>query len=323
MAATGARRPVPLAIAGLALIAVLAVVAFQAPSIFGGSTYHAEFGEAAGLQADDRVTVAGVEVGRVTSVTLAGDHVEVAFRVDDAWVGDRTSASIEIATLLGSKYLALDPQGDQELDPGTAIPRDRTISPFDVVEAFNGLSGTIDQLDTNQLADSLRTLADTFKDTPDDVRGTLDGLSRLSTTISGRDEQIRQLLAGARNLSSILADRRGDFDTLLSDGNLLLSELQQRKDAIDRLLDGTRLLSQQLSGLVADNRDQLRPTLETLDRVTEVLQRHQDDLADTLKNEAVFVRLFTNAVGNGRWFDNYICGLLPIPTIGPLNPGGC
>jgi phospholipid/cholesterol/gamma-HCH transport system substrate-binding protein len=323
MAATGARRPVPLAIAGLVLIAVLAVVAFQAPSIFGGSTYHAEFGEAAGLQADDRVTVAGVEVGRVTSVKLAGDHVDVAFRVDDAYVGDRTSASIEIATLLGSKYLALDPQGDQELDPGTPIPRDRTLSPFDVVEAFNGLTGTIDQIDTNQLADSLRTLSDTFSDTPDDVRGTLDGLSRLSTTISSRDQQIRQLLAGARNLSSILADRRGDFDKLLSDGNLLLSELQQRKDAIDRLLDGTRLLSQQLSGLVADNRDQLRPTLETLDRVTEVLQRHQDDLADTLKNEAVFVRLFTNAVGNGRWFDNYICGLLPIPTIGPLNPGGC
>src|SRR4051794_18311420 len=165
MAATGARRPVPLAIAGLALIAVLAVVAFQAPSLFGGSTYHAEFGEAAGLQADDRVTVAGVEVGRVTSVTLAGDHVDVAFRVDDAWIGDRTSASIEIATLLGSKYLALDPLGDQELDAGATIPRDRTISPFDVVEAFNGLSGTIDQLDTNQLADSLRTLADTFSDT--------------------------------------------------------------------------------------------------------------------------------------------------------------
>ncbi|MFR9804198.1 MCE family protein [Pseudonocardia sp. RS010] len=323
MAPTGARRPVPLAITGLVLIAVFAVVAFQAPVIFGGATYHAEFGEAAGLQADDRVTVAGVEVGRVASVELDGDHVDVAFRVDDAWVGDRTSASIEIATLLGSKYLALDPQGDRELDPGTPIPRERTLSPFDVVEAFNGLSGTIDQLDTDQLADSLRTLAETFRDTPDDVRGTLDGLSRLSATISGRDEQIRRLLAGARNLSSILADRRGDLDTLLSDGNLLLSELQQRKDAIDRLLDGTRLLSQQLSGLVADNKDQLRPTLETLDSVTEVLQRHQDDLADTLKSEAVFVRLFTDAVGNGRWFDNYICGLLPTPTIFPLNPGGC
>jgi phospholipid/cholesterol/gamma-HCH transport system substrate-binding protein len=323
MAATGSRRPVLLATAGIALVAVIAVVAFQAPAIFGGATYHAEFSEAAGLQSDDRVTVAGVEVGRVTGVELAGDHVDVAFRVDDAWLGDRTSASIEIATLLGSKYLALDPQGDQEMDASQPIPRDRTISPFDVVEAFNGLTGTIDQIDTTQLATSLETLSDTFKDTPDDVRGTLDGLSRLSQTIASRDDQIRQLLAGARNLSTILADRRGDFDKLLDDGNALLGELQNRKTAIDNLLTGTRLLSQQLSGLVADNRDQLKPTLDTLDRVTEVLQRHQDDLAATLRNEAVFVRLFTNAIGTGRWFDNYICGLLPAPSIGPLNPGGC
>jgi len=317
------KRPVLLAVVGLVLIAVIAVVAFQAPALFGGQTYKAEFSEAAGLQSGDRVTVAGVEVGRVTSVALDGDHVDVDFRVADAWVGDRTAASIEIATLLGSKYLALDVQGDRELDPDTAIPRDRTLSPFDVVEAFNGLSGTIDAIDTDQLATSLRTLADTFRDTPDDVRGTLDGLSRLSTTISSRDEQIRSLLAGARNLSGILADRREDFDALLSDGNLLLAELQKRKDAIDRLLSGTRLLSQQLSGLVADNQAQLRPTLETLDRVVAVLQRNQDDLAETLKNEAVFVRLFSNALGNGRWFDNYICGLLPVPSIGPLNPGGC
>jgi len=257
------------------------------------------------------------------AITATDTGANPAFRVDGAWVGDRTSASIEIATLLGSKYLALDPQGDQAMDPATPIPRDRTVSPFDVVEAFNGLTGTIDRIDTAQLATSLETLSSTFKDTPDEVRGTLDGLSRLSRTIAGRDDRIRSLLAGARHLSTILADRRGDFDTLLSDGNLLLSELQNRKAAIDDLLSGTRLLSQQLSGLVADNRDRLRPTLETLDRVTEVLQRHRDDLAATLRNEAVFVRLFSNSVGNGRWFDNYVCGLLPTPSIGPLNPGGC
>jgi phospholipid/cholesterol/gamma-HCH transport system substrate-binding protein len=34
------------------------------------------------------------------------------------------------------------------------------------------------------------------------------------------------------------------------------------------------------------------------------------------------VRLFTNSVGTGRWFDSYLCGLAP-PTIGPINPEGC
>jgi len=317
------KRPVPLAVLGIVVLLVGGLLAFNGPSLFGGTTYSAEFTEAAGLQPGDKVTVAGVETGRVRSVTLDGDHVLVTFQVDDAWIGDRTTALIGIRTLLGAKYLALDPQGTADLDPDTVIPRSRTASPFDVVEAFNGLSGTLDQLDTTQLAKSLTTLADTFRGSAPDVRGALDGLSRLSTTIASRDDQLRSLLKGTNTLATTLADRRGDIDSLLSDGNLLLGELQQRRDAIATLLTGTRALATQLRGLVADNTDRLRPTLESLDKVADVLQRNQDNLSQVLQKEAVFVRLFTNAVGNGHWFDNYICGLLPTPSIGPLNPGGC
>ncbi len=324
MALPGAGRPVPLAIVGIATILVITFLAFNITTLFGGgTTYKAEFSEAAGLQSGDKVTIAGVEAGRVDSVKLDGNKVLVAFDVQNAWVGDATTASIEIRTLLGAKYLSLDPQGQKDMDPSQPIPLARTASPLDVVDAFNGLSGTIDQIDTKQLATSLSTLADTFRDTPQDVRGTLDGLSRLSTTIASRDDQIKQLLAGTRNLSTVLANRSGDVQKLLSDGNLLLGELQRREDAIANLLDGTRKLSEQLSGLVNDNQAQLRPTLETLSRVVDLLQRNQDNLANTLKNEATFVRLFANAVGNGRWFDSYLCGLLPTPSIGPLNPGGC
>ena len=318
------RRPVPLAVGGLAVLAVVVLLAFNAPALLStATTFRADFTEAAGLQAGDLVTIAGVEAGRVGAVRLDGDRVRVTFAVEDAWVGDQTSASIQIRTLLGAKYLALDPQGSGPLDPATPIPLTRTASPLDVVAAFDGLSGTIDQLDTKQLATSLETLAATFRDTPGEVRGALDGLSRLSTTVAGRDDQIRELLAGAHRLSGVLAARTDDVTTLLADGNRLLAELQRRQDAIARLLTGTRRLAQQLTGLVADNQAQLRPTLETLGRVVDVLQRNQDDLAATIKNEAVFIRLFANAVGNGHWFDSYICGLLPTPTIGPLNPGGC
>ena len=318
------RRPVPLAVGGLAVLAVVVLLAFNAPALLStATTFRADFTEAAGLQAGDLVTIAGVEAGRVGAVRLDGDHVRVTFAVEDAWVGDQTSASIQIRTLLGAKYLALDPQGSGPLDPATPIPLARTASPLDVVAAFDSLSGTIDRLDTKQLATSLETLAATFRDTPGEVRGALDGLSRLSTTVASRDDEIRELLAGTHRLSGVLASRTDDVTTLLADGNRLLAELQRRQDAIARLLDGTRRLSQQLEGLVADNQAQLRPTLETLGRVVDVLQRNQDDLAATIKNEAVFIRLFSGAVGSGRWFDSYICGLLPTPTIGPLNPGGC
>ena len=319
----GTRNPVATAIIGLLVIGLVVVLAFNGPALFGGgTTYKAQFREAAGLSAGDMVTVAGVEAGRVQDVELEGDHVLVTFKVTDAWVGDRTSASIEIRTLLGAKTLALDPQGDDELRADRTIPLSRTSSPYDVVEAFDGLSGTLDQIDTGQLAQSLNTLSDTFRDTPPEIRGALDGLSRLSTTIASRDEEIRKLLAGTHELAGVLADRNGDVEKLLKDGDLLLGELQRRREAISRLLDGTIALSEQLRGLVADNEEQLRPTLEQLDRVAALLQRNRDSLGSGIRDLAVFVRLFANATGNGEWFDNYVCALLP-PSVGPINPGGC
>ncbi len=319
----GTRNPVTTAIIGLLAVVLIVVLAFNGPAIFGGgTTYRAEFSESAGLTAGDMVTVAGVEAGRVQDVELDGDHVLVTFRVTDAWVGDRTSASIQIRTLLGAKTLALDPQGDEELRPDRTIPLTRTSSPFDVVEAFDGLSGTLDQIDTGQLANSLDTLSETFRDTPPEIRGALDGLSRLSTTIASRDEEIRRLLAGTHELAGVLADRNAEVEKLLKDGNLLLGELQRRREAISRLLDGTIALSEQLRGLVADNKDQLRPTLEQLDRVAALLQRNKDALGSGIRDLAVFVRVFANATGNGEWFDNYICALLP-PSVGPINSEGC
>ena len=144
----------------------------------------------------------------------------------------------------------------------------------------------------------------------------------MSRTIASRDEEIRRLLAGTRNLSGVLADRNAEFEALLADGNLLLDEVQRRRDAISALLDGTVALSEQLRGLVADNREQLRPTLESLDRVAATLQRNVDDLEEAIRLQPVFTRLFQNTVGNGEWFDNYVCALVP-PQNGPINEGGC
>jgi phospholipid/cholesterol/gamma-HCH transport system substrate-binding protein len=316
-------------VVGVVVLALLATAAYNAdrlPIIGGGTTYTAEFSDAAGLRAGDPVYIAGVEVGRVRAVELAGDRVRVSLRVRDAWLGDQSNAAIEIRSLLGAKSVSLDPRGERPLDPRTAIPLQRTASPYDVIEALNGLSGTLQQIDTGQLEQSLRTLAETFRGTPAQIRGTLDGLSRLSGTIASRDQQIHHLLAGTDKLTGVLAGRNAEFERLLADGNLLLAEVGRRREAISALLTSVQALSLQLRGLVADNSAQLRPALEQLDRVAAVLQRNQVNLDRGLQLEPVFIRLFNNTLGNGRWFDNYVCGLLPPPTaLGPLtiNEPGC
>jgi phospholipid/cholesterol/gamma-HCH transport system substrate-binding protein len=319
------RNPMPIGIAGLVVIALGLTVAMfsdDLPIIGGGTTYSAEFSEAAGVEPDDEVRIAGVKVGKVTDVSLEGVNVVVTFKVKDAWVGDDTSAAIKIKNVLGQKYLSLDPDGHDVLDPSTPIPRSRTVAPYDVLEAFRGLAETTNAIDTNQLAQSFEVISQTFADTPDEVKGALTGLQQLSTTISSRDQQLATLLSNTREISQTLADRDAEVVKLLQDGNLLLDEINNRRKAISALLEGTQALSKELSGLVADNQQQLGPVLTSLDQLTGMLQRNQDALAKGIKNMAPFVRLFNNAVGNGRWFDNYICGLLP-PALGPINEEGC
>ncbi|SFR29962.1 phospholipid/cholesterol/gamma-HCH transport system substrate-binding protein [Lentzea waywayandensis] len=322
-------NPIRTGAISLTLIALLLLAAFYSddlPIVGGGTSYAADFSEAAGLVPGNEVRVAGVKVGKVTKVKLNGDKVRVTFKVKDAWVGDRTTAMIRIKTLLGQKFVALDPQGTQPLSPGNPIPKERTLAPYDVNEAFNGLATTVGQIDTKQLADSFTVLSDTFKNSPEHVRGALDGLSALSKTISSRDEQLAKLLDNTRQLTKTLADRNAEFEKLLSDGNLLLGELRKRREAISALLTGTRDLARELSGLVNDNQNQLKPALEQLGRVTTILERNQENLDRSLALMAPFYRVFANTLGNGRWFDTYICGLLPpsvnLGVVG-FNEEGC
>jgi len=313
------RNPMTIGITGLVLIVVLIYLAFNAqnlPVIGGGTTYRAQFSEAGGLKTTDEVRVAGVKVGAVTGVDLVADHVTVSFRVKGAWIGDKSTAAIKIKTLLGQKYLSIDPLGSKKLSTHQVIPRSRTTSPYDVVDAISQLSVVSSEIDTKQLGTALNTLSDTFNNTPADLKATVSGLSRLSRTISSRDESLRELLRQTKQVSGVLADRSGQLTKLISDGNLLLTELDKRRTIIHTLLESTVTLSKQLSGLVADNREQLKPALAELAGVVKVLQKNQDNLDNSIKLLGPFVTVFADTLGNGRWFDTYLQNLI-VP--GPID----
>jgi phospholipid/cholesterol/gamma-HCH transport system substrate-binding protein len=319
------RNPIALGVVGSVALAALLTVTFNydnLPVVGGGTTYEAEFSEAAGLQADDEVRIAGIKVGAVRDVELADDHVLVSFRVKNAWIGDRTTADIKIKTLLGRKFLALNPTGDGVQDPDQPIPRTRTVTPYDVTEAFNGLADTVGAIDTKQLADSFTTLSDTFRNSPEHVRSALDGLSQLSKTVSSRDGEIAELLANARKLTTTLANSNEDFEKLIDDGNLLLTELNNRRDAIHDLLTGSARLADQLRGLVAENSGPLKKALQSLTQVTDLLKTQNDNLTKGLQLAGPYFRVVTNTTGNGRWIDAYFCGLVPENHDPCTAPGG-
>jgi len=322
------RNPTVIGAIGLVVLAVLLWAAFNAqklPIIGGGTPYAAIFSEASGLVPDDEVRIAGVKVGTVTGVKLDGPNgrdVKVSFRVKNAFVGDQTEAVIKIKTLLGRKYLELDPAGTAKQKSGSTIPLTRTQTPFDVYPVFSDLTKTVGAIDTKQLGQSLETIAQTFKDTPSDVKSTLDGLSRLSETISSRDQALRTLLARANQVTGVLADQDQQISQLITDGNALLDELNQRRQAIQTLFLNTSQLALQISGLVADNQKTLQPALDQLHGVLNILEKNLDNIDRGLALLAPFYRVFANTLGNGRWFDTYIQNLSAGGVLGTLTGVG-
>lgn len=319
------RRPIPIAVLGLLTIALLLTAAYNLddlPLIGKGTIYRAELTNAAGLRAGDPVKIAGVVVGHIEGVELAGTNVDVSFDVEDAWVGDRTTASVELNTLLGQRYLQLEPEGSRELDPADAIPVSRTTVPYEIVPTLNKLSQTAGDIDKERLRRALDAVSEAFADTPEDLRSALLGLSRLSVTINDKRGDLRQLLHRANIVTSTLADRDAELGRLITDLNPLMAELARRREAIHSLLVNARELAHQLNGLVADNRGALRPALTHLAEVTAILERNQGNLDRAIRLMGPYIHLFANTVGSGRWFDSYVCALLP-PQSGGMNAEGC
>lgn len=324
------RNPTAIGAIGLVLIMVVLWSGFNAgklPIIGGGTEYTAMFTEDAGLGPNNDVRIAGVKVGSVSSVALRNDQVKVKFKIKHAYIGDQSTVAIKLKTLLGAKYLAIDSQGTAKQKPGKTISVKRTSSPFDVYPAFTELTQTVDAINTHDLAKAFDVLSEDFSKTPASVKNVVTGLSRLSTTIASRDSQLRELLARTKDVTGVLADRDTELQRLFSDGGLLLDELNARRDAIHSLLINTTTLSIQLEGLVADNTKTIGPLLDNLHQVLSLLQANQDNLDRGLALLAPFFRVFNNSIGNGRWFDNYICNLSPGGILALANlatqDGGC
>ena len=313
------RNPVVIGAISIATILLMLLAAFRAqdlPLIGGGDTYTAAFSEAGGLKVNDEVRIAGVRVGKVQSIELDGDHVKVTFRVKtDSEFGAETGAAIKVKTILGAMYLALQPAGSGQLEEDDEIPVERTSSPFDVVEAFSGLAETAQDIDTDQLASGLTTLADLTRNTPEEFRGALAGVSALSANIAEKNDRINSLLTNLDRVTTVLGARDQDIITLMQDSDVLFQALVARRDSVHELLVATTTLSTELTALVQDTREDLKPALSQLESVVQVLNKNEDNIDNSLRLMAPFYRVFANTLGTGPWFDTYIQNMPPAPDV--------
>lgn len=312
MASPDRSNPLRTGILGIFVVACLVLVSFGytgLPWYPQGRDYEAYFSDAGGISPGNDVAVSGIKVGKVTSVSLAGDQAKVGFSVDrNIQVGNQTLVAIKTDTVLGQKSLSVTPGGSGD---STVIPVGRTTTPYTLNTALQDLGGNVSALDKPKFEQALQTLTDTLRDATPQLRGALDGVANLSRSLNKRDQALEELLLHAKNVSDTLAQRAGQVNQLITDGNQLFAALDERRQALSTLIAGIDDVSHQLSGFVADNKREFQPLLQRLDAVMANLLERKEHIGEALKRLPPYATALAEVVGNGPGFNINLYGLPP------------
>lgn len=283
---------------------------------FGEKTIDVEFAQAAGTKADDKVRVAGLEIGRVKSLKLEGDHVLATLQVkNDLEFGPDANAAIKQASILGQTYIDLDP-GDGNGLPENRIPLSNTQVPFSLAKVvqdpkYKSQFERLEKLDTDKIAESLAVMGEQLGDSPQLTAQALDSVGVLAKVIDQRRDEVDAMLKNLGDVSRVLGDNRNSILLVVTQGAAIGQAIMERQGLVQQLLDNVGSLSAQLQAIGAGNDGQLGQLIRDLNTMSEGLEKNNDNLVRLLEIMPVTVRQFTNVTGNGNYGDISLPWLFP------------
>jgi phospholipid/cholesterol/gamma-HCH transport system substrate-binding protein len=226
----------------------------------------ADFADILNVVPKSPVMVDDVTVGEVTDVERVGWHARVTMRVkDDVELPDNAIADIRQVSLLGEKYVALEPPAEGEptgrLSNGDKIDLADTGRNPEVEEVLGALSFLLSGGGVAQL-------------------GTI--THELNEVMDGRTDRLRHLLESLEDVVGTIDAQKGDIINAMESIAHLTATLNAERKTITGALDVAGPAVQ----VLADQHDELIAMLGSLDRLgrvgTRVIGASKDDLLASL-----------------------------------------
>ena len=280
---------------GVAIACVLALVVAGGLwwTLKDAGTRHltAFFPRTVGLYEGNNVSVLGVEVGEVVSITPVGDRVKVEMEYDRSVnIPAGAKAAVISPSLVADRYVQLAPAytGGPEIDDGATIPLERTAVPLEfdqLTESVSQLAESLGPEGANQngeLSKLLDTLAKNLGGNGKMLNETITKLGDAAKTLS---KNKGDLFATVRNLA--------DFTTTLANSDQKVRRFERQLAQVSDFLAGERealaatvdqlgVALKSVRGLVENNRGALKSNVDKLAAVTRVLVEQRGALAEIL-----------------------------------------
>lgn len=323
------------------LVILLAIVSFRIVNRVTEYRLIVPLDSAEGLFPGSDVLIAGAKAGSVQDITLDGNRTLVTIALDDAYAPVHRDAKVTVRpkSLLGEKYVALDPGSSDVLDSGAQLPQTQVARAVDLQDVVNSLDqATREKLRT--LVISLGGgLAGRGLDTNQTLsygRTDLDHLAAITDTLNARDQDLEKVIQGLDQVTAELSksDRRTELGELIKNSETLLHSLSQQDAQIKALLvNANSALSRSdvsLSGTAGQLNDIFRQaprTVDLLNGLSRTLATNTDLLVNDLGTFDQGMKLSTDAFGaqDGQGYATRInvvtgpCTVAPCTSAIPAN----
>lgn len=327
------RNPIALGIATLVVTTAAVVFAFAVGSLgLLEDRYEMSgvFEESGGVRPGDKVRVAGLDVGTVTSVRpdFEQAQVVVTWEVDrGVELGPETTAEISLATLLGGRYVRLaGPVEEPFLEDlpveQRRIPIERTRLPIGVQDALGRFTEAADAYDVDEIDQLLRNFADISADNADSFQPLVENITVLARTLNERRGQIEALMADATEVTSALAAKDEAMLALIDQSGRLLDVVAQRRDQLRALLGSGSEAVAELDRLVTANRQSLDTMLADFDLTADTLRARLPELNEFLAYAGPAMLGLAESTRAGPWIDSIVTGNGLVQTPNLIESGG-
>jgi phospholipid/cholesterol/gamma-HCH transport system substrate-binding protein len=309
----------------LLMFTVMIVVVFGHVRFNRTTAYSALFTNASGLRAGQFVRASGVEIGKVSKVTLIDrdTRVLVEFSVDRSLRLDRaTTASIRYLNLIGDRYLELQRgESDKQLAPGAMIPLEHTRPALDLdalIGGFRPLFKTLDPDKVNRIASAIITV---FQGQGGTINDILDQTASLTATLSNHDQAIGEVVTNLNTVLTTSVKHQKEFDQTVDNFEKLITGLKNRADPLSAAAAYISSAAGTLADLLGEDKRLLHSTVDYVEGIQQPLIHDLPTLDDELvKLPDAYRRIGRTGGIYGDFFNFYLCDLSL--KINGLQPGG-
>ncbi|MRI82926.1 MAG: hypothetical protein C6I00_00730 [Nitratiruptor sp.] len=248
-----------------------------------GYEIYALLEDASGLERNAKVKIKGVEVGFVKDIALAGRKVKVTlFVYDGVKIPKDSVVTLEQESLLGTKYLAIEPGSSQAfLAPGESLTKERIFVSFDetsttINEAAKEFRAFIAELRQSLKGESGEDLKRSIANLQKITQHLKELIEENRANINQSIENIRQMGLKLSEAGEKFGRMSDQFAYTAQQINKELPKILRRIDAITlylqntgkdlnqklpKVLDRFAKIEEEIEGVIKENRKPLNQTL--------------------------------------------------------------